>query len=93
MAHQRERESPPPRNKWAEIVYRLLSAGRYAILWLPELMELLSKQSRDEGDEAGKTSLMRELVNAIVPSISIRVYRLFRFVYVAWKAYKKLAGD
>lgn len=92
MAQEREGENPPPR-KWVRIVYRTLAAGRYAVYWLPELLILYDLIVSEEGKEAADEQLMQELINAIGPSIGVRVYRVLRLFYSMWKAYRRFAGD
>lgn len=93
MSQQRDQQSRPPRKKWVTIVYRLLAAGRYAAMWLPELIILYEITLNEEGEEKAKDWLIKELSLSIKPSLALRLYRLVRVVYLAWEAYRKVARD
>ena len=92
MVQENSPEPRPPR-KWVTTLYRSLAAGRYAALWLPELIELYGKIVEEEGEENAQKWLIDELSMSIRPSLVLRLYKLFRLLYLAWEAYRKVAKD
>jgi hypothetical protein len=81
-----------PRN-WVVQLYKLLAAGRYAVLWLPEFFILYDMIVEEEGEEAAHDWAIRELMLSIKPSVALKVYRILRWAYLAWVTYRKIAHD
>lgn len=81
----------PPR--WVTVLYKTLAVGRYAALWLPELLDLYSKISAEEGEERANEWLVDELSSSAWPSLTYRIFKLLRVVYLTWEAYRRVARD
>jgi hypothetical protein len=87
------RSSRPPPKKWFTTVFRVLAAGKYAALWVPEFLHLYEQIVREEGEGGAFNWALREIGYSIKPSLALRVYRVLRVVYLGWKAYRKVARD
>ena len=87
----------PPRDPrppwWITQLYRCLAAGRYAVQWLPEFLVLFDQIVSEEGEQAAFEWALRELVLSLKPSVAVRIVRIFRFIYRAWKTYRRTAGE
>ena len=93
MKHKKRGAEGRSPHKRLRRVYRLLAAGRYAALWLPEFIAAYDIILCTEGEAAAKDWALRELSCSVAPSVSIRLYRLFRFVYLAWEVYRRIVKD
>ncbi|GLH77645.1 hypothetical protein SSBR45G_25530 [Bradyrhizobium sp. SSBR45G] len=82
---------PPPHNKWLTTALRVLAAGKYAALWVPEFLEIYDQICREDGEQKASEWAVEELAHSILPSMTLRVYRVLRLVYLGWKAYRKVA--
>ncbi len=89
---RKSKQSHQPR-KWLLQAYRLLAAGRYAALWLPELMHLYDLVLREQGQHEADKLVLNEVMDAVPWSTWLRFYRLFRLAYAGWKLYRKIAKD
>lgn len=85
------KSSSPPPPKWLTPALRVLAAGKYAALWLPEFLELYDQIYREDGEQKASEWALEELAHSILPSVALRIYRVLRFVYLGWKAYRKVA--
>ncbi|KTR02289.1 hypothetical protein NS365_22020 [Aureimonas ureilytica] len=79
--------------KWVTKIYQTLAVGRYALHWLPELLILYSIIQDEDGDEAAKDWLLKELALAVKPSMAHRLYLIYRVVSKLWDAFNKIARD
>jgi hypothetical protein len=86
-----EKNRLPPR--WATNLYRFLAVGRYAVIWLPELVILYDLIVEEEGESKAQDWLMKELALSISPSLSLRLFRLYRAAHLAWTTYIKIADN
>jgi hypothetical protein len=80
-------------HRWAEYLYRSLAVGRYAVVWLPELVILYESILLEDGEDAAQDWLMKELALSISPSLTLRFFRLYRAARLVWIAYTKIANS
>lgn len=85
------KSSSPQPPKWLTTALRVLAAGKYAALWVPEFLELYDQICREDGEQKASEWALEELAHSILPSTALRVYRVLRFAYLGWKAYRKVA--
>jgi hypothetical protein len=74
----------PP--NWVSIVYRALAAGRYAIIWLPELLRLYGMIVEEDGADKAKDWLLKELALSVKPSLLLTFFKLIRLAQRWWRA-------
>jgi hypothetical protein len=89
----KEVNQPRRPHKWVTQAYRILAAGRYAAIWLPEFLALYEIVMREEGGEAADDWAQRELLHSFGPSLALRVLKLVRVLYLGWEAYRRIARD
>ena len=86
MSLKRDNQSRTPRKKWFATLYRLMAAGRYLHIWLPELIILYERILAEEGEEKAREWVIKELLLSIQPSLAFRVYQIGRVFYLIWKS-------
>lgn len=77
--------------KWMTILYNMLAGGRYAAYWLPEFLVCYQEIIEKDGEEAAVQWAIKELATSFWPTLSIRAYQVFRFIYCGWRLYERLA--
>ena len=83
MSQERDKRHLP---NWVSVVYRALAAGRYAAIWLPELLRLYDMIVEEDGEKEAADWLLKELALSIKPSFLLTVFKLVRLANRWWRA-------